>query len=153
MNDKKELKQIIRITGVDLNGYKPIYHQLTKIKGVGNSFAFMICNLIGLQKTKKAGELTDEEVKRIEKVISNPTEFGAPEWMFNRRKDPETGNNIHIVTSDLKFTQDNDIKLMRKIKSYRGIRHSSGLPVRGQKTKSNFRRNKGKVASVKKKGK
>ncbi len=41
---------------------------------------------------------------------------------------------------------------MRKIKSYKGVRHSSGLPVRGQKTKSNFRKNKGKVASVKKKG-
>ena len=49
------------------------------------------------------------------------------------------------------FTQDNDIKMMKKMRSYKGIRHSLGLPVRGQRTKSNFRKNKGKVLGVRKK--
>jgi small subunit ribosomal protein S13 len=49
------------------------------------------------------------------------------------------------------FTKDNDIKLMRKIKSYKGTRHSAGQPVRGQRTKSNFRKSKGKVMGVKRK--
>ena len=51
----------------------------------------------------------------------------------------------------MSFTQDNDIKMLKKIKSYKGIRHSLGLPVRGQRTRSNFRKNKGKVMGVKRK--
>ena len=56
-------------------------------------------------------------------------------------------------TSDLRFIQDNDIKMMKKIKSYKGIRHMFRLPVRGQCTRSNFRKNKGKGMGVKRKGK
>jgi small subunit ribosomal protein S13 len=71
--------------------------------------------------------------------------------MLNRRKDYETGEDIHLLSSDLAFTQDNDIKMMKKMKSYKGMRHARGLTVRGQKTRANFRRNKGKVAGVQKK--
>ena len=148
----KEINQIVRIGGVDLNGEKPVNHELTNVKGVGVAYSNMICNLVGIPKLKKSGELSEEEIKRIEEALNNPINFGAPSWMLNRRKDPETGKDIHVVSNDLKFIKDNDIKMMRKIKSYKGVRHSSGLPVRGQKTKSNFRKNKGKVASVKKKG-
>lgn len=150
---EKEIRQIIRIAGVDLDGSKPLNHQLIKVKGVGVSYSNMICSMVGIDKLKKSGDLTDEEIKRIEDALSNPSNFGAPPWMLNRRKDPETGKDIHVISNDLKFVQDNDIKMMRKIKSYKGVRHSAGLPVRGQKTKSNFRKNKGKVAGVKKKGK
>jgi len=149
--EKEEFRQIVRIANVDVDGFKPVYQQLTKVRGVGFSMANMVCNLIGLQKSKKAGDLSDEELKKIEKVLNDPAQAGAPPWMLNRRKDPETGKEMHIITSDLKFLQENDIKIMRKIKTYKGVRHSLGLPVRGQKTKSNFRKNKGKVAGVKKK--
>ena len=148
-----ELKQILRIAGKDIDGTKPLYHQLSRVKGVGMNFSHMVCNLLGLPKSMKAGELSDEQLERIEKVLNNPEQFGAPLWMLNRRKDPETGKHIHLVSSDLKFFQDMDVKMMRKMKSYKGIRHGFGLPVRGQKTKSNFRRNKGKAMGVKKKSK
>ncbi len=69
--------------------------------------------------------------------------------MLNRRKDVETGEDKHIVTTDINFVNDNDIKVMKMIRCYKGIRHSMGLPVRGQKTRSNFRKNKGKVMGVK----
>jgi len=71
--------------------------------------------------------------------------------MLNRRKDYETGEDKHLLSSDLAFTKDNDIKMLKKIKSYKGMRHAFGLPVRGQRTRSNFRRNKGKVTGVQKK--
>ncbi|MCK5283172.1 MAG: 30S ribosomal protein S13 [Nanoarchaeota archaeon] len=151
MSENKEFKQLVRIGGADFGGDKPIYHQLTKIRGVGTSYSNMICNLVGISKLKKAGELSDKEIQRIEEAIVNPEKFGAPVWMVNRRKDPETGKDQHLTGSELKFNQDNDIKIMRKIRSYKGTRHSQGLPARGQRTKSNFRRNKGKVTGVKKK--
>ena len=147
----QEFRQIVRIGGVDLDGHKPISHQLTRVPGVSVNFSNMVCGLVTVPKIKKAGDLSDEEVKRLDDALNQPAKFGAPSWMLNRRKDPETGNDIHLVSPDLKFVQGNDIKIMRKIKSYKGVRHSSNLPVRGQKTKSNFRRNKGKVAGVKRK--
>ncbi len=148
---EKQMQQIVRIAGVDIDASKPLGHQLTNIRGVGTSYANLICNILGISKLKKGSELSDEEIKRIEKALSNPEEFGAPSWMINRRKDPESGADMHLIGNDLKFTQDNDIKTMRKIRSYKGIRHSSRLPVRGQKTKSNFRSNKGKAMGVKRK--
>jgi small subunit ribosomal protein S13 len=69
--------------------------------------------------------------------------------MVNRRYDYETGQNKHLLSGDLQYTIENDIKMMKKMKCYKGVRHILGQPVRGQRTRSNFRRNKGKVMGVK----
>ncbi len=154
MEKEKNFKYLVRIAQTDLDGNKKIEFALRKVKGVNYMFANLICNISGVNPEKKTGILNNSEVKQIEEVILNPLKVGAPEWMFNRRKDPETGLSRHIITNDLNFIKDNDIKIMRRIKSYRGMRHSYGLPVRGQRTKANFRRSKGKVVGVeRKKGK
>jgi len=149
----KEIKYIVRIAGVDLDGKKPIGHQLTKVKGVSVAFANMTLSLIAMDKYAITGELEDSDIKRIEDVLNDPIKFGAPAWMLNRRNDPETGQEMHLISNDVNFVQGNDIKMMRKVKTYKGMRHSAGLPVRGQRTKSNFRNNKGKVQGVRKKSK
>ena len=148
---KKDFRHLVRIANTDLKGEKVIGFALKNIKGVNFQFANAICNLAGIDKGKKSGELSDEEIRKMEEIIKNPLEKGIPVWMANRRKDYEDSQDKHIVTTDLLFTKDNDIKRMRKIKCYKGARHSQGLPVRGQRTKSNFRRSKGKVVGVKKK--
>jgi small subunit ribosomal protein S13 len=71
--------------------------------------------------------------------------------MFNRRKEPETGETKHITTSQVEFIQKMDIDREKKIRSYRGVRHSLGLPVRGQRTRSSFR--KGTTVGVQRKAK
>jgi small subunit ribosomal protein S13 len=145
-----EFRHLVRIANTDIKGEKAVLYSLTKIKGVSIMFANMICMNAGVDKTKKAGELTDTEVKSLEKELLNPD---APLWMLNRRKDPETGEDHHLIGADLVLSTGNDIKEMKKMKSYKGVRHISRLPVRGQRTKSNFRRNKGKaVSGLKKKG-
>ena len=53
---------------------------------------------------------------------------------------------MHLINTDLDLSKDGDIKRMKKVKSYKGLRHTWGLPVRGQRTRSNFRKNKGKVS-------
>jgi len=148
-------KHFIRIASADLNGNYKIERALTKIKGVGFQFAHAICSTLKIDPSQKTGYLDDQIIKRIEEVVKDPLKFNIPSWLFNRRKDYETGDDKHLLTSDLDFTKDNDIKLMKKIKSYKGNRHSRGLPVRGQKTKSNFRKNKGKgsLGVKRKKGK
>ena len=148
---KQELKYFVRIANTDLDGNKTISRAMTKIKGVSFRFSDVILNVAGIEKTKKAGYLTDNEVDKIEDITKDPSKFNIPSWLFNRKRDPEDGRDRHLVGTALSFTQDNDIKIMKKIKSYRGIRHSLGLPVRGQRTRSNFRKNKGKVLGVKRK--
>lgn len=147
--EDKNFKYLVRVHNTDLNGNKSTIIALQKIKGIGFMFANLICSTTGIPKEKKAGYLTTDEVDKIDKILNNPKSFGAPVWMLNRRKDYETGNDNHFITTELTLNVENDKKRLQKIKSYRGLRHAHGLTVRGQRTKSNFRRNKGKVTGVK----
>lgn len=148
---KQELKYFVRIANTDLDGNKPIQNAIAKIKGIGFMLAHAILDVAKIDGKKKAGYLPESDVSKIDEILKDPLKFGIPVWMLNRRKDPEDGSDRHLVGTNLAFIQDNDIKMMKKVKSYRGIRHSFGLPVRGQRTRSNFRKNKGKVMGVKKK--
>ena len=142
-----KIKVIVRIANTDIDGNRKLYVALRKIKGVGFMFSNAICNSLDLDKRKKIGALTDEEVKNIEELILAPSKF--PKWMLNRRKDYDTGDDLHIVGSRLKLRKEFDIKRLQKIKAYRGMRHAFGLPVRGQRTRGHFR--KGRAVGVQKK--
>jgi small subunit ribosomal protein S13 len=151
INVEPGMKHFVRILNTDLAGNKAISVGMKKIKGVGFNFANMVCNLAKIEKTKKTGHLTDAERNRIEEVLKNPNKHNIPSWMLNRRKDYQTGADKHLFVSDLDFSKQNDLRTLQRIKSNRGLRHAWGLPVRGQKTKSNFRKNKGKALGVKRK--
>jgi small subunit ribosomal protein S13 len=133
----ENVKGIIRIADVDIFGNKTIYNGLRKIKGISFMFSNAICNHLNLDKNRKIGSLNDEEVKKIENLIENPEKL--PQWLLNRRKDYELGKNLHLTGSDLALNKEFDIKRLKKIKSYRGLRHAIGQPVRGQRTRSHFR--------------
>ena len=142
---EQSIKQLVRVASTDLDGNKPVQHALLRIKGVGVPFSHMVCAFAGIKLDAKLGLLDEQAIKKLDDVVRNPLKYGAPLWMVNRRRDPETNEPRHIITSDIDFVHDNDLKTLKKIKSYRGIRHILGLPVRGQRTRSNFRKNKGKV--------
>jgi len=150
---KKDFKYIIRIANSDVKGEKGLGVALKNIKGVGYAISNYICKKTNLNPKMKAGNLSDAEVKKISDVVDNLS--SAPKWLLNRRKDVTSGENKHIVSNELLIVKDTEMREIKKLKSYRGIRHIHNLPVRGQKTRSNFRRNKGKVLGVKraKKGK
>jgi small subunit ribosomal protein S13 len=134
-----EFKGIVRIFGTDLDGEKNVALALTGIRGIGTMMARGIVHTIGVDPTEKLGNLTDEKVAEIENVVKNPQEYNVPAWMLNRRRDYTTGEDLHLVGADLIMSLREDLNRLRKIRSYRGIRHELGLPVRGQKTKSSFR--------------
>ncbi len=144
-------KHIVRVANVDLPGNKPLHWALTNIKGIGINFADAVCSIANVPKEIKAGNATEEQIRRLNDIINNPLKNGFPAWMVNRQRDAETGEDKHLITGTLTYVQDNDVKMMKKIRSYKGIRHIQGQPVRGQRTRSNFRRNKGKVVGVVKK--
>lgn len=149
--ENKDFRHIIRLINTDIDGKKSLFYGMNKIMGIGPMFANAVCRISKLPADKKIGDLSEKELEKLTEIIENPTKYGFPAWMLNRRKDPTDGQDKHVLTSDLKFITDNDIKMMKKIKSFKGIRHMYGLPVRGQSTRSKFRKNKGKTLGVIKK--
>jgi len=143
---KDDFQYFVRIANTDLDGNKSIGNALRKIKGVGFMFSNMICNIAGVGKMNKTGYLDGEQIKKLDEILNNLSKYNAPAWMLNRRKNYDDGKDYHSLTGNLSFAEENDIKKMKKIRSYRGVRHGLGLPVRGQRTKSNFRKNKGKAS-------
>lgn len=134
-----DFKHLVRISRKDVDGNKTIQHALTDIKGVGVSLSRSMCLTLGLDLNSKIGYIADEDVLKIEEILENPQKFNIPDWMLNRREDYETGDNIHLIESDLDMTLRDDLNRMKKTRSYKGRRHEVGLPVRGQRTKSTFR--------------
>lgn len=145
------LRLIVRIAGIDLDGRKPISRSLTKIKGIGVRMGKAIATAFekstSIPASQKTGMLSEEESKKLEEVVYHPEKSGVPAWLLNKRKDFFTGEDRHLVMSDWDLSIRSDIQLMTETKSYKGLRHAWGLPVRGQRTKSTHR-GKGTVVGV-----
>ncbi|ADC46756.1 ribosomal protein S13P Rps13p [Methanobrevibacter ruminantium M1] len=134
-----DFKHLVRISRKDVDGNKTIEQALTQIKGVGLSLSRSICLTLGLNTTDKIGYISEDDVTKIEDLLENPQNYSIPDWMLNRRKDYATGDDLHLIESDLDMTLRDDLNRMKKTRSYKGRRHEVGLPVRGQRTKSTFR--------------
>ncbi len=147
---KHEEERIVRILSKDIEGKMNVYAGLAKIKGFSWALSNAVCKSLNIIKIRKIGSLTEAEIKKISEFAKNPK---IPEYLLNRRADFDTGENKHLTGSNLELQKEFDIKRLKKIKSYRGYRHSSGLPVRGQRTRSNFRKNRRKGAGIKRKKK
>ncbi|MFH0949468.1 MAG: 30S ribosomal protein S13 [Candidatus Aenigmatarchaeota archaeon] len=146
----EEVKRIVRLLSTDISGEIVIERALRKIKGISFMFSKAVCTAVGIDSRKKIGLMTIEEIKKIEDVVKNPSEFGVPSFMMNRRKDNETGKDIHVAGTLLEMKKTEDINLLKRMHAYRGERHALGQPVRGQRTRSSFRTQKS-VGVVKKK--
>ena len=136
----QEYRHIVRIVGNDIPGERKVLVGLTQIKGIGYSFATAILDSLKINTNSNIGNLSDMDVQSIEKLILDPISGNFPIWFLNRRKDIETGANLHLLTSDIPFTLRNDIERERITASWRGYRHLNGLKVRGQRTRTTGRR-------------
>jgi len=139
IEQKKDEVLLVRILSTDIPGDKRVLAGLTRIKGISWTFSNAVCSALKIDKNKKIKDLTKEEISKISSFMARPK---LPEFILNRRKDIETGENKHLIGSDLSLQREFDIKRLKKIKCYRGLRHSQGQPVRGQRTRSHFRSNK-----------
>ncbi|MCU7493153.1 MAG: 30S ribosomal protein S13 [Ignavibacteria bacterium] len=115
-----------RIAGIDLPKNKKAYIGLTYIFGVGQHTALSILEKAKVNADKKIGDLTEEEVAEIRSIMTND----------------------YKVEGALKSEVQQNIKRLMDIGSYRGLRHRRGLPVRGQRTRTNSRTRKGKRRTV-----
>ena len=115
-----------RIAGVDLPKDKRIENGLTSIYGIGRTSAKKILEQTGINPDTRVKDLTDEEEAKIRECI----------------------DHHYVVEGDLRRTVALDIKRLTEIGSYRGLRHRKGLPVRGQRSKTNARTRKGPKRTI-----
>lgn len=115
-----------RVIGIDIPGKKRLIISLTYIHGVGPKVATEICEKLRFNPDMHAGELTEEDIGRINSLLQTD----------------------YMVEGDLRRQVQNNIKRLINIQAYRGIRHRKGLPVRGQRTQSNTRTRKGKKRTI-----
>merc|ERR1711928_56316 len=102
-----------------------------------------------IDMSKRAGELSEEEVERIITIISNPRQYKIPDWFLNRQKDIKDGKTTQVLSNFLDNKLREDLERL-KIRAHRGLRHYWGLRVRGQHTKTTGRR--GRTVGVSKEG-
>ena len=138
----QELKHIVRLAGTEVKGTRPLGIGLNRIKGVSFRLSDAVIKVLKLDPKKQIGLMKDEEIAKIEDCLKNPTKYGIPGWMLNRQRDPASGKDEHVVGHDVELSLKTDLDLLKKTRSYRGMRHAHGLKVRGQRTKSTGRRGK-----------
>jgi small subunit ribosomal protein S13 len=135
----EEFKHIIRIGGSDIDGQESLIQGLTRIRGVGLRLSKTLLAHLGMDPNGRLGFITDENIESIETILNDPVSAGFPYWFINRPRDRMSGKMLHLTGSDLDFANRNDIDRLRRIKSWRGTRHSLGLKVRGQHTRTTGR--------------
>lgn len=115
-----------RILGIDIPDKKRLEISLTYIYGVGRCLSNVIIGRLGLDPNMRAHELSPDDIARINSLLQSE----------------------YVVEGDLRRQIQNNIKRLINIHSYRGLRHRSGLPVRGQRTRTNARTRKGKRKTI-----
>lgn len=145
----REFRQILRVAGTNLDGTKKLVYGITRIRGIGPSYAAAIVRASELKPELRVGDLSEAEVQKLEDVMKEPAKYGLPSRLFNRRKDLDSGRDSHLIGPDLALSIKTDIDFMTDIRTWKGVRHSLGLKVRGQRTRTTGR--KGRAVGVAKK--
>jgi len=139
----KEVKGIVRLAGRDLKGALPIGRAITSVRGVGITLGTVLSQVafqqLGMNDKTMVGELSEEEVEKLEKILQHPENYGVPTRMLNRQKDLFTGNDVHLIGSDLAYVVRQDIDHEKESNTWKGYRHTYGQKVRGQRTRSTGR--------------
>jgi small subunit ribosomal protein S13 len=136
---EQEYRHIIRLSGRDIDGQENLLQGLSRIRGVGIRLSKALLTYLELDPLSRLGYLSDADIERIEEALKDPVAAGMPAWYVNRPRDRMTGKMIHLTGTDLDFVHRNDIERLKRIKCWRGIRHSLGLKVRGQHTRTTGR--------------
>jgi small subunit ribosomal protein S13 len=133
-----DFRYLVRIINTDLDGKKPLGTALTYVPGVSSRVAQVVARECGIDPKLRIGTLNDAQLEKVSQTIETIGET-LPEWMLNRRKDVETGEDGHLVGTEIAIVLREDLNRLKKIRSWRGHRHERKLPTRGQRTKANGR--------------
>jgi small subunit ribosomal protein S13 len=136
--ENPDFKYIVRVANTDLDGKFQVIPAIARVKGLGLRTAAIVATNAGVNAYQKIGNLTDAEVLKVQESIDALQE-SLPAWMLNRRKDVDTGEDGHLIGTDVEIRLRDDLNRLKKIRTYRGLRHEDGQKVRGQRSRSNGR--------------
>lgn len=136
--ENPDFKYIVRVANTDLDGKFQVIPAIAQVKGLGIRTAAIVAERAGVNAYQKIGNLSDADVAKLQEAVEAIGE-SVPTWMLNRRKDVETGDDLHLIGTDVELKLRDDLNRLKKIRTFRGLRHESGQKVRGQRSKSNGR--------------
>jgi small subunit ribosomal protein S13 len=145
----KEFRLVLRVAGSNIDGTKKVVYGISHIRGVGPSYAAAIVKATEIKPELRMGDLSEAEVQKLEDAMRDPAKYGLPSRLFNHRKGLDSGRDTHLIGADLTISTKTDIDFMTNIRTWKGVRHSLGLKVRGQRTRTTGR--KGRAVGVAKK--
>ncbi|KAI5190046.1 small subunit ribosomal protein S18e [Nematocida minor] len=147
--ESAQMQDIIRMYNTNINGRSTIVRSLTGIRGIGLRISTLICKIADIDMSLRAGQIEQEKLDQIAKILESPQSFGIPEWMLNKQRDPVSGETKQLIANQVEADYRMYLERAKRLKHVRGIRLLKGLKVNGQRTKSNGRR--GKTVGVSKK--
>ncbi len=133
---KVDMRQIIRVLSADLDGARKIKTALCSVRGISYNFSHAVLAAAKIDGERKLNQLSEQEIGLIESIAKDPVKYNIPVWMLNKQFNYKTGEDKHLTGADLMIALRDDINRLKKIRSYRGIRHEVGLTVRGQRTRN-----------------
>merc|ERR1712212_451985 len=135
----EDFQHILRVQNTNIDGNIKVTNAVTAIRGMGRRFTDLVLKKAEVDRSKRAGQLTEAELEQIQTVMTQPKNFKIPVWFLNRRRDWKDGKDGQMTSNNLDNKLREDLERMKKIRLHRGIRHWWGVPVKGQKTKTSGR--------------
>jgi len=141
--EEETSRGIVRIAGKDIRGHVPLSKAVLYVRGISHGIApsavLILKSKLNLPPEMKVGDLSDEQVEKIDQVLFNLQEHNVPNFMLNRRGDVIDGVTKHVIMNDLIFSNREDIEREKRMYSWKGYRHAYGQKVRGQRTRNTGR--------------
>ena len=136
---QQEYRYILRIMGTDVQGTLKTVYAVAQVKGLSAALANAVLKKAGVNPDLRVGFITESDISKIEDVIKDPVKYGIPSWMFNRRKDADSGKDQHVLSAELALKIKTDIDGAKEIRSWRGYRHAYSLQSTWSKNKNHWK--------------
>lgn len=141
--EKEGFRGIVRIAGKDVRGQLSITRALRSVRGIGHTLAVatsaVLQNELSIDPKSRVGDLSEEQIEKIDEILHNLGDHGVPFYLLNRRSDFSSGRHRHVIMNDLIFETSQDIEREKKAYTWKGYRHTYGQKVRGQRTRNTGR--------------
>jgi small subunit ribosomal protein S13 len=141
--ENESFRGIVRIAGKDVKGEVKLKRALTSVRGISHTLAVVAANVLhkelSIDPNSRIGDLSEEQIEKIDKILYSLQDYGVPKYLMNRRTDFVSGTDKHVIMNDLIFETGQDVDREKKAYSWIGHRHTYGQKVRGQKTRNTGR--------------